>query len=167
MRVGGGAEWCDTEDVGRRNAVIIVAVAAVALLVGTVVFWSRDDAGSTASFCASLNAGENPLDTFDRYDPSNADTAQLERGVARLQQLEKAAPKEIKDDVKVLVDTAEQIVKALDAAAKKQPVTDLSAAQVDQVRAASENVTRFATEQCGVTLDSGSNGPQSTVPTTT
>jgi len=151
--------------VARRNAVIIVAIAVVALLVGVVVFWSRDDSGSTASFCASLNSGENPLDTFDRYDPSNADTAQLERGVERLRQLEKAAPKEIKDDVKVLVDTSEQIVKSLDAAAKHQPVTDLTAAQVDQVRAASANVTRFASEQCGVTLDSGSGGPQSTVPT--
>lgn len=148
----------------RRNAVIIVAIGAVVLLVGIVVFWSRDDAGSTASFCASLHAGENPLDTFDRYDPSNADTAQLQRGVARLQQLQKAAPKEIQDDVKVLVGTAQQIVKALDAAAQHQSVTDLTAAQVDQVRAASANVTRFATDQCGVTLDSGSGAPSSTVP---
>jgi len=153
------------KSVSRRNALIIVVVAAIALTTGVVVFASRDDAGSTASFCASLNAGENPLDTFDRYDPSNADTAQLDRGVARLEQLEKAAPNEIKDDVKVLVDTAKQIIKALDAAAKKQPVTDLSAAQVDQVRTASENVTRYATEQCGVTLDSGSSAPTSTVPT--
>lgn len=158
---------CDTEGVSRRNAAIIVAVALVALLVGTVVFWSHDDAGSAASFCASLHSGENPLDTFDRYDPSNADTAQLQRGVDRLEQLEKSAPPEIENDVKVLVDTAEQIVKALDAAAKNQPVTDLSSAQVDQVRAASTNVTRYATEQCGVTLDSGSSGPDSTVPTTT
>jgi hypothetical protein len=152
--------------VSRRSAVIIVAVAAFALIAGTVVFWSRGDAGSTATFCASLNSGENPLDTFDRYDPSNADTAQLQRGVDRLEQIEKAAPKEIKDDVKVLVDTAQQIVKALDAAAKNQPVTDLDAAQVDQARAASVNVTRYATEHCGVTLDSGSSGPESTVPTT-
>jgi hypothetical protein len=152
--------------VSRRSAVIIVAVAAFALIVGTVVFWSRDDAGSTASFCASLKSGENPLDTFDRYDPSNADTAQLQRGVDRLEQIEKAAPKEIKDDVKVLVDTAQQIVKALDAAAKGQPVTDLETAQVDQARAASENVIRYATAQCGVTLDSGSSGPESSVPTT-
>ena len=156
---------CDTEGVARRNALIIVVVAALALAAGIVVFASRDDGGSTASFCASLNAGENPLDTFDRYDPSNADTAQLQRGVERLRQLEKAAPKEIKDDVKVLVDTSEQIVKALDATAKHQPVTDLTAAQVDQVRAASANVTHFATEQCGVTLDSGSSAPTSTVPT--
>jgi hypothetical protein len=152
--------------VSRRSAVIIVAVAAFALIVGTVVFWSRDDAGTTASFCASLKSGENPLDTFDRYDPSNADTAQLQRGVDRLEQIEKAAPKEIKDDVKVLVDTAQQIVKALDAAAKGQPVTDLETAQVDQARAASENVIRYATAQCGVTLDSGSSGPESSVPTT-
>ena len=153
--------------VSRRNAVIIVAVAAVALIVGIVVFWSQDDPGSTASFCASLNAGENPLDTFDRYDPSNTDTEQLDRGVARLQQLQKAAPPEIEKDVKVLVVTAQQIVKALDAAAKHQQVTDLTSEEVSQVRAASERVTRFATEQCGVTLDSGSGGPEPTVPTTT
>ena len=135
---------------------IIVAVAAIALVVGIVVFWSRDDGGSTSAFCASVRTGENPLDTFARYDPSNADTAQLKRGVERLQQLERAAPGEVKSDVKVLVDVAQQLVQALDPAAKDKPVPDFTA-QFDAVRQASGNVTRFAASACGVTLDSGAS----------
>ena len=146
----------------RRNAVIIVAVAAIALVVGIVVLWSRDDVGSTAAFCTSVRSGENPLDTFNRYDPSNADTAQLTKGVERLRQLEKAAPAQIKGDMKVLVDVGQQVVQALDAAATHQTVPDLSG-QFDRVRTASADVIQFAADQCNVSLDSGSDGPVPTV----
>lgn len=140
----------------RRNALVIVAIAAIVLVVGVVFFVTRDDGGSTGAFCTSVRSGENPLDTFDRYDPGNADTAQLNRGVERLQQLERAAPSSIKADMKVLVDVARQLTTALDAAAKHQSVPDVSG-QVDRARTASANVTRFAAENCGVTLDSGAS----------
>jgi len=142
--------------VSRRTALIVVTVAAIALVAGIVAFASRDDGGSTAAFCASVRSGENPLDTFDRYDPSNADTAQLKRGVERLQQLERAAPTQIRGDLKVLVDVATQLVQALDPANKGKPTVDLSG-QVDRARTASENVTRFTADQCAVTLDSGAS----------
>ena len=142
--------------VSRRNAVIIVAVAAIVLVAGVALLWSRDDGGSTTAFCTSVRSGENPLDTFDRYDPSNADTAQLQRGVERLQQLEGAAPTQIKADVKVLVDVAQQLVKALDPATRDKAAPDLTS-QLDRVRTASANVTRFANDECGVTLDSGAS----------
>ena len=150
--------------VPRRNAVIIVAVAAIALVAGIVLLWSRDDGGSTAAFCTSVRSGENPLDAFDRYDPSNADTAELQHGVERLQQLEGAAPTQIKADVKVLVDVGQQLVKALDPATKDKTVPDFTS-QLDRVRAASANVTRFAADECGVTLDSGASASPASVTT--
>ena len=148
----------------RRTALIVVAVAAIALVAGIVVFASRDDRGSTAAFCNSVRSGENPLDTFDRYDPSNADTAQLKRGVERLQQLERAAPTQIRGDLTALVDVAKQLVQALDPANKGKPPVDLSG-QVDRARTASGNVTRFAADQCGVTLDSGASASPESVTT--
>jgi hypothetical protein len=147
--------------VSRRNAVVIVAIAAIALVAGIVVFWSRGDDGSTGAFCAAVRSGENPLDLFDRYDPSDADTAQLQRGIDRLGQLERAAPGDIKPDMKVLVDVARQLAAALDPEAKGTAAPDLRA-QFDRVAAASANVTRFTTDQCGVTLDSGSSAPATT-----
>lgn len=150
--------------VSRRNALIIVAVAAIALLAGTVVLRSGTDGGSTSAFCTSARSLENPLDTFDRYDPANPDGAQLARGVDRLQQLQAAAPDQIKPDMKVLVDTARQLVKALDPAAKTTTIPDLSS-QLDRVRTASANVTRFAADHCGVSLDSGSSSPAPPLPT--
>jgi hypothetical protein len=147
--------------VSRRNAVIIVAVAVIVLVAGIALLWSRDDGGSTTAFCNTVRTGENPLDAFDRYDPSNADTAQLQHGIERLQQLERAAPAEIRPDVKVLVDVAQQLVKALDPATKDKAVPDFTS-QLDRVRGASANVTRFASDECGVTLDSGaSSSPES------
>lgn len=145
----------------RRTAAIIVTVAAIALVVGIAVFWSREEGGSTNAFCTSVRSGENPLDAFNRYDPSNADTAQLTRGVDRLRQLQRAAPDQIKSDMAVLVDVAQQLVQALDAAARHQAVPDLSS-QSERARAASLEVTQFAAGSCGVTLDSGSAGPPPT-----
>ena len=148
---------CDTEAVpSRRTAVIIVAVASLALVIGIVVFWSRDTNGSTSAFCASVRSGENPLDTFDRYDPSNADTAQLKRGVDRLRQLERAAPGDLKSDLQVLVDVGQQVTDALDAAAQHKTVPDLSA-QFGRAATASARVTAFAASQCGITLESGAS----------
>jgi len=149
--------------VSRRTALIVVAIAAIALVAGVIVFASRGDSGSTEAFCASVRSGENPLDTFDRYDPGNADTAQLQRGVERLQQLERAAPREINGDLKVLLDVARQVVQALDPANRGKPV-DLSG-QLDRAGAASDNVTRFTSERCGVTLDSGASGAPASVTT--
>ena len=143
---------------------IIVAAAATVLVAGIALLWSRDDGGSTTAFCKSVRSGENPLDAFDRYDPSNADTAQLQRGVERLQQLEGAAPPQIRADVKVLVGVAQQLVKALDPATKDKAAPDFTS-QLDQVRAASANVTRFAADECGVTLDSGASASPEPVTT--
>lgn len=147
----------------RRNAIIVLAVAAVGLAVAIVLFWSEGESGSTAAFCESARTGENPIDVFDQYDPTNVDTArvQLQRGVERLKQLEHAAPGEIRDDVQVLVAAAEQLVTVLDPAAKDKTAPDASA--FDRVEAASGNVVRFAADNCGLQLDSAASTSQVTL----
>jgi hypothetical protein len=117
--------------------------------------------GSTKAFCDALRSGDNPLDVFDRYDPTNRATArdQLQRGVDRMKQLEQAAPSEIRGDMQVLVDVGSKVVSALDPSgstaaadfgADAQRVTDASAA-----------VRTFASAHCGIDLDSASPGPVS------
>lgn len=152
-------------DVPRRTALIVVGVASVLLVATIVVFWSQGESGSTAAFCSSARTGENPLDVFDRYDPTNVATArdQLRAGLARLNQLEHAAPGEIRDDMKVLVDVAEQLVTALDPAAKDKAIPDF-ATEFDRVRLASGNVIRFAADKCGIQFDSGAPTVPATLP---
>jgi hypothetical protein len=136
---------------------VVVAAAVVVLVVAIVLLWNKGGTGSTASFCASLRQGENPLDVFDRYDPTNVDTArtQLQQGVERLKQLQRAAPGEIRDDMGVLVDVAQQLVTSLDPAATDRTVPDFSS-QFDRVQTASATVTGFASSKCGIVLDSSS-----------
>jgi hypothetical protein len=113
--------------------------------------------GSTKAFCDSVHAGDNPLDVFDRYDPSNVATAreQLQRGVDRMKELERAAPSEIRSDVTVLVDVGSKLVVALDPAAGARPAPDFSG-DFARVQNASSAVTRFAVDRCGVNLESPS-----------
>jgi hypothetical protein len=152
----------------RRNAIIVVAVAAVLLAVAIVVLWDKGESGSAAAFCTSVRTGQNPLDVFDQYDPTNVDAArdQLQRGVDRLHQLEGAAPGEIKGDMKVLVDVAQQLVTALDPSAKDKTIPDFTS-EFDRVRVASANVTRFAADKCAVQLESGASGAPATLPPAT
>ena len=89
----------------------------------------RGGGGSTKAFCDSVRAGENPLDVFDRYDRTNVATArdQLQRGVDRMKELQRAAPSEIRNDLGVLIDVGSKLVIALDPAAGAKPAPDFSA----------------------------------------
>ena len=149
----------------RRNAAIVVGVAAVVVVAAIVLLWSEGESGSTAAFCTSVRTGDNPVDVFDRYDPTNVDAARsdLQRGLDRLRQLERAAPGEIRGDVKTLVDVAQQLVTALDPTVKNKTVPDFTS-EFDRVRTASANVVRFAADKCGVQLESGSSAGPVTIP---
>ncbi len=146
----------------RKSALIVVSIFGVVLLLVIVLLWSKGEEGSTAAFCSSLHAGDNPLDVFDRYDPSDVQSArtELQRGVRRLEQLRDAAPSEIHDDMGVLVDVARQLAAALDPANKDKPVPDFTSS-FDRVAAASDAVTRFASAHCAVDLTSSAPPPSS------
>jgi hypothetical protein len=141
----------------------LVSVLLTAVLVGLFGDACSSGGGSTKAFCHSVRAGENPLDVFDRYDPTNVSTArdQLQRGVDRMKELERAAPSEIRGDLGVLVDVGSKLVVALDAAAGAKPSPNFSG-DFQRVQNASTAVTRFTTDRCGVDL--GSTAPQTGAP---
>ena len=145
--------------------VIVVAVAAVVLLVAIVLLWSKGESGSTAAFCTSVRTGENPLDVFDRYDPTNVDTArdQLQRASIGCGSSNGPPRARSSGDMKVLVDVAQQLVTALDPSTKNKTIPDFTS-EFDRVRVASANVTRFAADKCGVQLESGSSTSEATLP---
>jgi len=134
-----------------RAAFVLPAVLLVALVGGAC----SSGGGSTKAFCDSVRAGENPLDVFDRYDPTNVATArdQLQRGVDRMKELERAAPSEIRGDLGVLVDVGAKLVIALDPAAGAKPAPDFTS-DFQRVQNASAAVTHFATDRCGLDLSS-------------
>jgi len=118
--------------------------------------------GSTKAFCDAVRSGDNPLDVFDRYDPTNVSTArdQLQRGVDRMRDLERAAPSQVHDDMGVLVEVGAKLVAALDPAAASKPPPDFTS-DFQRVRDASAAVTRFAADNCSVDLDSAGPPPPS------
>jgi hypothetical protein len=128
-----------------------------------VLLWSRGEAGSTTAFCNSLRNGPNPVHIFDQYDPSNVGLAsqQLQQGVARLKELQDAAPGEIRDDMKVLVDFGEQLIGAL--SPSNTTVPDFSGAS-EKVATASGNVVQFTATHCNVQLDSGASTTSTSTP---
>jgi hypothetical protein len=134
-----------------RLASVLLGTLLVALFGGSC----SSGGGSAKAFCDSVRAGENPLDVFDRYDPTNVATArdQLQRGVDRMKELERAAPSDIHDDLGVLVDVGSKLVVALDPAAGAKPAPDFTG-DFQRVQNASTAVTRFATDRCGVDLQS-------------
>lgn len=113
--------------------------------------------GTASSFCTTVRAGENPLDVFDRYDPSDVERAHdtLEMGVIRLKQLEAAAPKDVRPSLKTLTAVAQELITTLDARAANpsSATTPDFASQFQEVATASATVTQFAAERCGVQLD--------------
>ena len=74
-----------------------------------------------------------------------------------MQELEQAAPSEIRDDLQVLVDVGSKLVVALDPAAGAKPAPDFSS-DFQRVQDASAAVTRFAADRCGVDLQSPAPG---------
>jgi hypothetical protein len=139
-----------------------VALATTLVLAALLGSACSGGGGNPKAFCDSLRSGDNPLDVFDRYDPTNLATArdQLQRGVDRMKQLEQAAPSEIHGDMQVLVDVGSKVVGALDPAAGSTAAPDFSA-DAQRVTDASAAVRTFASTHCGIDLDSASPGPVS------
>jgi hypothetical protein len=157
----------------RRN-MLVAAGAAVAIVVvlAVVLLGRRGETGSTTKFCDTLRSGDDPLAVFDRYDPSNPDTAgaTLQQGADRLRQLERAAPGEVRGSMSTLVRVADELVKVVGAAASTSastasttPSTHDFQADFASVEQASATVVSFAQGSCGVSLG-GSTVTAATVP---
>jgi hypothetical protein len=154
-------------EIPRRSAVIVIAIAVVVVTVVIVLSWSSGKSGSTAAFCSTVRTGPNPLEVFDQYDPTNVATArdQLQPGVDRLRAWQRAAPGEISGDLQLLVSVAQQLVAALDPTVTNKTIPDFTS-EFDRVRTASANVTKFAADNCGVQLDTGTSATAATLPAT-
>jgi hypothetical protein len=145
--------------------IVLACVVALGTLLGC------SGTATTSSFCTTVRAGENPLDVFDRYDPSDVAGAHatLAKGVNRLKQLEASAPEELRPSLTTLTVVAQELITTLDARVpnpSSAPTTDF-ASKLDEVSKASATVTQFAAERCGVLLDPTATTVPSTTPTPT
>jgi hypothetical protein len=140
-----------------------VAVVALVLLLASAA--CGGGGGSTKAFCDSVRSGDNPLDVFDRYDPTAVAASKdlLQRGRDRLHELEQAAPDEIRSSIHVLVGFADQLIATLDPATKPKSTPDFTS-QFPQVQDASAKVTAFAKDKCGVDLQTPTTAPAATLP---
>ena len=144
----------------RRN-LLAAAGAAVAILavLAVVVLGRSGESGSTTKFCAALRSGDDPLAVFDRYDPSNPETAgaTLKQGADRLRQLERAAPGAVKGSMSTLVRVADELVEVVgttDSTTARSTTASTHDFQADfaSVEQASATVVSFAQASCGVSL---------------
>lgn len=126
--------------------------------------------GSVKAFCRTVRQGENPLVILDRYDPADPAAARvtLQEGVQRLKQMRSSAPRgQVSDSLGTLIAVTEKLSAALE-----QRASNPSGAQVpdftseaDSVDKASATVTRFASDNCNVQLDTNAPGPAASRPT--
>jgi hypothetical protein len=141
----------------------------LACVVGLSTLLGCTGKGTTASFCTTVRAGENPLDVFDRYDPSDVSGghATLQKGISRLKQLEASAPTDVRPSLTTLTIIAQALMTTLDARVPNPfvaPTVDF-ASKLEEVSKASATVTQFAAENCGVQLDPTATTVQPTTPT--
>ena len=109
--------------------------------------------GSTKAFCEAVHGGDNPLDVFDRYDPTNVATAreQLQRGVDRMQELNGLRHRRSAATSGRWWTSVRSWSMALDPAAGAKATPDFSG-DFQRVKDASSAVTQFAADRCGVDL---------------
>lgn len=143
----------------RRTAALTLASALA------VAGACTNNGGSVKAFCRTVTQGENPLVTFGRYDPTDptAARATLQKGVARLEQMRTSAPKgEVRDALGTLIAAAQKLSNTLEQRASNPAsgaqVPDFSS-EADQINRASSAVVSFASQNCGVRLDSNAPVP--------
>jgi hypothetical protein len=148
----------------RRNLLVAAGVGVAILIVGAVVVLGRGgESGSTKEFCSTLQAGEDPLVFFDRYDASDptAAKATLTQGADRLRQLQRAAPGELKAPMTTLVRVADELVVLVARGPTAGAGGTANTATTHDFRddfaaveQASGVVVAFAQSSCGVSLGS-------------
>ena len=138
---------------GGAGKVIAIVVVLALLAGGGAYLLTKGDGGggSTASFCDTAKSLANEPNIDNAFD----DPAQLDRVAASFDRLEKAAPAEIKNDVKTLNDAIKKILGAVKSAGNDKSkqfsemlgvLGTLDQGKLDQ---ATKNIEKFGKEKCG------------------
>ena len=140
VAVGGGGA------AGNNVPKIIAIVIAVVLIAGVAAFAltrNGDGDNSVQAFCDKAEELHNDIDLDQGFgDPSKVDPV-----VAKFGELVKAAPDEIKADMKTLDDA---VHKFADAVKNDKDLTNLvTKDEADRINAAEENIEKFGAEKCG------------------
>jgi hypothetical protein len=147
----------------RRAAATVATVLLVASLIGC----SSSQSGSAAAFCPlvkDLGRFDTIFDSFDNTDSTRA-LAQLEQGRSELVKLRDAAPGEIKDDLSVLIDLVDKLIKAVHQVDPKHPETARAAVakiSKDFTKADAANVTLESFRQTNCVTDPTSSTTSTT-----
>ncbi|MEY2450184.1 MAG: hypothetical protein QOH79_3660 [Acidimicrobiaceae bacterium] len=125
---------------------IIAIVVVLALLAGGGAYLLTKGDGSSGSlkdFCAKANALHNSID----FDVALSDPARVDGVINALDQVTKAAPNEIKNDMNTLNDGLKRARSNVKAG--KAPDNGFSDADRSKLDTASSNVERFGKANCG------------------
>lgn len=148
---------------GGRGAGRWIAVATVIAVVAAGTFFvlrDRDNSTSARSFCATVSSMSGEA----AFENATTDPSRIAEFSKLLDQLVKAAPSEIKGDMKTIADAMHTVLNALQKAGS-DPQSQFgaffaAAFTLDQkkLNEAGDRLNRYTQEHCGFTLDSGSHG---------
>ena len=152
---------------------ILSAVAAAALGLGLLTACGGDNGSGSAGgdYCDDLKAAKKNIDSIQ-----GGDLASFDKTVDEIHKLRDEAPKDIKDDWKILSDAFDKIVEAfdkaglteediaglqsgqipdgVDMAALQQAMTEIQGLDSDELTKATEAISKHAKDECGVDLES-------------
>lgn len=108
--------------------------------------------GSAKSFCSALASGPDPVALFGGYDPTSASKSELDAGIARLQDLKRSAPSDVKSALDQLIAVASDLESTLAARASNDagaPPATMPASDTEKATKASAVVAQVMASSCG------------------
>ncbi|MBK9180936.1 MAG: hypothetical protein IPM45_15470 [Acidimicrobiales bacterium] len=130
-----------------RRALALLALAALAVVPAAC---GDDGGGATASFCDQLRG----LQADDALGGDLTDAQVAEAAVQQLDDLAEAAPAEVRDDVETLRDVI-RLLADTDPSDPDAFAAAFTAILDPQVQQASDDLAVYASEECGIELDTG------------
>jgi hypothetical protein len=152
---------------GGGSGKVIAIVVALALVAGGAAFaltrGGGGGGGSVQGFCDKAKA----LQKDTSLDKAFNDPAKIDQVVATFDELTKAAPSEIKNDMNTINDAIKKIAAAVKSAGNDQSkqfgAILAASAQLDQKKLdqAGKNLDKFGKEKCGIDLSLSSSSSSS------